>query len=159
LTHRGQHVIRGEAAYFKLWADLAADSPRAVLPPTVDFTKEMVIAIAMGSRPTGGFLTEVVDIELHGRTARVLVSERAPQPGVLQIQVPTQPYHFIALPALNARVEFRFVDEARATRGPRKSRPGEETPETTPSSKSTPSPPPTVRPDNKQLLAPKGTPP
>lgn len=155
LVHRGQYVIRDETAYFKLWADLTADSPRAALPPPVDFTKEMVIAIAMGSRPTGGYHTEVVDIELRGRTAHVLVSERTPRPGELQIQVTTHPYHFVVLPALRARVDFRFVDEATATRGTRDARPGKGGSDSTATRSTTPTP--AQRLPAKPLLAPKGT--
>lgn len=112
LTAPRQMVIRDEVAYFKLWADHAAEVNRMALPPTVDFSREMVIVVALGNRPTGGYLVEVVDAELRGRTLEVLVGEREPQPGTLQIQQVTQPYQMIVLPALNARVRFQTVREA-----------------------------------------------
>lgn len=105
-------VIRDEAEFLKFWAAHAADVNRPALPPKVDFGNEMVIAIAMGNRPTGGYLTEVVDIQLRGRTLKVLVAERSPEPGVIQIQRATQPFQFVALPIVTGRIEFRSVREA-----------------------------------------------
>jgi hypothetical protein len=151
LVQPGHHVIRDPTAYFKLWADHAAEVPRAALPPAVDFSREMVVAVALGQRPTGGYMVEIVDVVLRGRTARVLVAERVPRPGVLQIQMATQPYQFIALPALNARIEFRNVDPADAPRSPRKARPGEDGYEAPP--------PPRRQPPSEPLLTPRGSPP
>lgn len=149
LVEPGHYVIRDPTAYFKLWADHAAEVPRAALPPAVDFSREMVVAVALGRRPTGGYMIEIVDVVLRGRTVRVLVAERVPRPGVLQIQMGTQPYQFIALPALNARLEFRNVDPANAPRSPRKARPGEDGYEAPP--------PPSRRPPAEPLLTPRGS--
>ena len=126
LVEPGHFVIRDPTAYYKLWADHAAEVPRPALPPAVDFSQEMVLAVTLGNRPTGGYLVEIVDVTLHGRTAHVLIVQRSPRPGILQIQRPTQPYQFIALPVLNARVHFRYVDEDTARTGRRKARPGDE---------------------------------
>lgn len=105
-------VIRDEGAWYRLWAEHASEMNRVALPPAVSFTNEMVVALALGQRPTGGYLVEVVDVELRGRTVRVLVGERKPLPGTIQMQQATRPYMFVALPAMNARVDFRDVSEA-----------------------------------------------
>ncbi len=117
-------VVRGEVEFLKLWAEHAADVNRPALPPVVDFEKEMVVVVAMGNRPTGGYLTEVVDVELKGRTLKVLVAERAPTPGVIQVQRETQPFQFVVLPAVSGRVEFRTVHEA-AKQAPKGKRDGD----------------------------------
>src|SRR5690606_25434349 len=117
-------VIRDEASYYKVWAEHAAESNRVALPPHVDFPREMVIVVAMGTRPTGGYLIEVVDVQVRGRSLHVLVGEREPSPGTLQIQHETQPYQFIALPMVAGRVEFRTVHEAGTTISRRRGRPG-----------------------------------
>jgi hypothetical protein len=105
-------VIREEVEFLKLWAEHASDVNRPALPPEVDFEKEMVMVVAMGNRPTGGYLTEVVDMELKGRKLKVLVGEREPVPGVIQVQRVTQPFQFVALPMVTGRIEFRTVREA-----------------------------------------------
>ncbi len=119
-------MIRDEATYFTVWTEHAVDVGRIALPPPVDFSKEMVILIALGNRPTGGYFVEVVDARLHRRTLRVLVSEERPQPGTLQVQQVTQPYEFIAMPAVQAHVVFRRVHRLNAPSTNREARPGEE---------------------------------
>jgi hypothetical protein len=119
-------VVREEAEYFALWAQHAAELNRLALPPEVDFSREMVVLVAMGNQPTGGYYIEVVDAELRGRTLRVLVGERKPRAGTMQVQMATQPYQFIALPAVNARARFRTVHEANGRGTRRNARPGEE---------------------------------
>jgi hypothetical protein len=112
LTEPRREVIREEVQFLKLWAEHASDVNRPALPPEVDFETEMVVVVAMGNRPTGGYLTEVVDMELKGRTLKVLVGEREPVPGATQVQRVTQPFQFVALPLMTSRVEFRTVREA-----------------------------------------------
>jgi hypothetical protein len=129
--HRRQ-VIRDELEYLKVWAEHAATVNRVALPPAVDFSREMVVVVAMGERPTGGYVTEVVDVELRGRTLRVLVGEREPRPGTMQIQARTQPFAFVALPAMTAHVQFRTVEETHPFGVPRSSRPGSEVREEAP---------------------------
>jgi hypothetical protein len=125
LTQSMREVVRDEVTYFKLWADHAADANRLALPPTVDFTREMVLVVALGNRPTGGYTVEIVDMELRGRTLHVQVGERTPSPGAMQIQQITQPFQMVALPAMNARVSFHDVREARHPSGSRRARPGQ----------------------------------
>jgi hypothetical protein len=112
LSEPRREVIREEIEFLKLWAEHASDVNRPAFPPEVDFEKEMVVVVAMGNRPTGGYLTEVVDMELKGRKLKVLVGEREPVPGVIQVQRATQPFQFVALPVLTGRIEFRTVREA-----------------------------------------------
>ncbi len=108
-------VIRDEAEFLKLWAEHAVDVNRPALPPKVDFENEMVIAVAMGNRPTGGYLVEIVDVQLKGRALKVLVAEQLPARGVIQVQRVTQPFQFIALPIVTGRVDFRTVRKASPT--------------------------------------------
>lgn len=119
LNEPRREVVRDEAAFLRLWTEHAADLNRPALPPQVDFGREMVVVVAMGRRPTGGYLTEVVDVELRGRSLRVLVGEKEPLPGTVQVQHETQPYIFVAMPTVHGRVEFRTVHEAARTKGRR----------------------------------------
>lgn len=126
LTEPGRLVIRDEGEYLRTWMRHVSNLNRIGLPPAVDFSKEMVLVIAMGRRPTGGYVTDVVDVELRGRTLRVLVGERDPFLGSLQIQQVTEPFVFVALPAMVARVDFRTVREEGLGPGGRITRPGSE---------------------------------
>lgn len=128
LHEPGRTVIRSEVDYFKLWTRHAADSARIALPPAVDFEREMVVVVTLGNRPTGGYVVDVVDVELRGRTLRVLTGERKPKPGTFQVQQQTQPYVMVALPAMNARVDFREVQEAAHADSGKRVRPATESP-------------------------------
>lgn len=119
LTEPRRVVVTSEVEFLKLWAEHAEDVNRPALPPVVDFETQMVVVLALGNRPTGGYFVEVVDVELRGDTVRVLVAERTPSPGILQVQQPTQPFQFVALPAMKGRVEFRTVREAARPRSKR----------------------------------------
>lgn len=134
-------VLRDEATYLRVWAEHAAEVNRPALPPSVDFSREMVVLLALGTKPTGGYLVEVVDVELRGRTLRILVAEREPQPGSLQIQQWTQPFQFIALPTVTGHVRFHTVHESGTTARSRKARPGEEGPRDSESPRPAPSQP------------------
>ena len=71
-----------------------------------------MVAVAMGERPTGGYQVDVVDAELRGSTLRLLVGERTPRPGTFQIQQTTQPFIFVAFPAVKGSVSFKTVAES-----------------------------------------------
>ncbi|MBX3746034.1 MAG: protease complex subunit PrcB family protein [Verrucomicrobiae bacterium] len=118
-------VLHAEAPYLRLWAEHAAQADRVALPPAVNFDREMVLFVSMGTQPTGGYFIEIVDVELRGDQLRILVGERRPQPGAFQIQQLTQPYHLVALPAVHARVDFRDVRPAGVALR-RNARPGDE---------------------------------
>lgn len=128
LSEPGRRVVRSEGEFYTLWATHAADANQVALPPAVDFRTEMLLVVTLGDRPTGGYVVDLVDVELRGRVIRVLVGEREPRPGTFQIQQATRPYVMAALPAMAARVEFRTVKEEELRRGRRKARPGVEGP-------------------------------
>jgi hypothetical protein len=108
-----REVLRDEAAWLRLWAAHAADLGAIRLPPPVDFAKEMVLAVALGPRRTGGHRVDIVGAAVEGRAIVVRVAEVAPAPGVMVPQVVTAPFHFAALPRSAAAVRFQTVAEAR----------------------------------------------
>ncbi|MEZ6184345.1 MAG: protease complex subunit PrcB family protein [Planctomycetota bacterium] len=82
-----------------------------LLPPgaSVDFAREALIVVKMGSQPTGGYWIEVRDVEVRpssGSTPggpavslttqlRVTVFSRSPGPGELVTQAFTSPFHVV----------------------------------------------------------------
>ncbi len=67
-------------------------------PPPIDFAAEMVVAVFAGTRPTGGYTVEIIDVVLAERALRVGYRERTPPPGALVTQALTAPFHIIRLP-------------------------------------------------------------
>lgn len=106
LTEPTRKVVKDVAALQGLWK--RASSHRAPLPaePPVDFTKEMFALASLGQKPTGGYSVEIVGIRQVGGKLRILVSERAPEPGEVVPQVITQPWHAVVIPRTDDEVEW-----------------------------------------------------
>jgi hypothetical protein len=76
-------------------------------PPAVDFSREMVVAVFMGSRPTSGYSTTILDA-LEAKGALVVhYTEKSPAPGAMSAQVITAPFHIAAIPKATVN-DFKF---------------------------------------------------
>ena len=93
-----QVVIHDAADWRKLWQQHAPDHP---LPP-VDFSKESVVAIFLGSRNTAGYSVAIVSTTDANGALIVKYKETRPAPGAITAQVITFPYHIIAIPKSTA---------------------------------------------------------
>jgi hypothetical protein len=100
-----QVAAKTEAAWKQLWQQHSPDRPR----PAVDFTKEMVVGVFLGSRPTAGYSLEIVSaIDMSG-TLVVGYKETAPPRGTMTAQVLTSPYHLVTVPFFPGDVKFEKV--------------------------------------------------
>jgi hypothetical protein len=101
-----QVVARTAAEWSALWRRHAAGRPA----PPVDLSKEMVVAVFLGSRNTGGYAVDVVSV---GREASGVVMvryrERTPPRGAVTAQVITAPYVIIAIPQTADEISFERV--------------------------------------------------
>lgn len=96
-------VVRSNAEWTALWKDHGSSQP----VPTVDFSKEMVAAVFLGSRPTGGFSVEIVGTRAEGDALVIEYAERRPGRGDIVSQVLTSPFHIVKLPAHKGSVRFQ----------------------------------------------------
>ena len=108
LAAPAREVIRDDGAYARFWATLGAGER-----PAVDFTRDVVIAVAAGQRATGG---HAIAVERVVRTAgpglAVSVVESVPGPGCAVTQQLTQPVDVVVVAAADART-WSFSDEKR----------------------------------------------
>ena len=102
-----QVVARTREEWSALWRTHAPDRP---LPP-VDFSKNMVIAIFLGSRMTAGFGVEILGSRIEKGAVIVQYRESQPRPGAITAQVITAPYHIVAVPTQNGEVRFEKVEK------------------------------------------------
>ena len=101
-----QVLVRTGAEWTKLWQQHNPDRPR----PVVDFSKEMIVGVFMGSRPTAGFSTSVVSAVAANGALLVRYSETMPAPRTMAAQILTFPYHLVAIPkATVTDVKFEKV--------------------------------------------------
>ena len=105
ITEPREVVVRSSAEWNDLWKELGSTQP----VPAVDFTKELVAAVFLGSRPTGGFGVEVVSARVEGDVLIVEYVERRPGRDSIVSQVLTSPFHIVKLPARNGSVRFQAV--------------------------------------------------
>ena len=88
-----QLLVRTEAEWTKLWQQHAPDHPR----PAVDFSKEMVVAVFMGSRPNAGFSTTITSAMAANGALLVRYKETMPGTNSVSAQILTFPYHLVAI--------------------------------------------------------------
>jgi hypothetical protein len=101
-----QAVARTADEYNALWRLHAPDRPQ----PRVDFPKEMVIGVFMGSRPTAGFAIDVVGSREEAGALVVQYRETRPARGLITAQVITSAYHIVAMPARTGTIRFERID-------------------------------------------------
>lgn len=97
-----QVVIRTPDEWAKLWQVHGMDRAR----PTVDFARETVVGVFMGSRPTAGFVLEIVGVAEEGGATVVRYKEGMPPRGAITAQVLTSPYVLVAIPKTAGDVRF-----------------------------------------------------
>jgi hypothetical protein len=99
-------VIRDQAAWVNAWASLWPLGAPIAAPPNVDFDHEMIVLVALGERPTGGYsiLVDSAGSSVDGVT--VWVGTSSPGARCVTTQAFTQPVDIARLPRVNAPVRF-----------------------------------------------------
>jgi hypothetical protein len=100
-----QMVVRTDAEWTKLWQQHSPDRQR----PTVDFSKDMIVGVFMGSRSSAGYNISIVSTFAKDGTVLVRYQESTPRPGTMTAQVLTFPYHLVAVPKAAGEVRFEKV--------------------------------------------------
>ena len=101
-----QATARTAAELSALWQLHAPGRPL----PAVDFDREIVVGVFLGSRPTAGFSVEIVSAQRDGQTLVVRYRETRPPRDSIVAQVITSPYHLAAVPR-TGEVRFEKVEE------------------------------------------------
>ena len=102
-----QVVVRNATAWRALWQQHSPDRPM----PAVDFSKESVVAVFLGSRTTAGYNVTILSTTEGGGALVVKYREDRPKAGGVTAQVLTFPYHIVAIPKVTAtNVKFEKAD-------------------------------------------------
>ena len=100
-----QATARNAAEWTSLWHAHSWDRPE----PAIDFSREMVVGVFMGSRPTAGFAVEIVGYHDSGDGVVVQYREMTPGRDSLTAQIIISPYHLVAIPKHGGMVTFEKV--------------------------------------------------
>jgi hypothetical protein len=99
-----QATVRTAGEWEALWRAHGGERTR----PSVDFSKEFVVAVFLGSRPTAGFSVEIVGTRDDGAGLVVQYRETRPPAGAIVAQVLTMPYHIVAVPKRAGVTDVKF---------------------------------------------------
>jgi hypothetical protein len=97
-----QAIARTDAEWTRLWQQHAPDRKR----PAVDFSRDMVVGVFMGSRNTAGFAVEIAGASEANGALVVRYHEMVPPKGAVTAQVITSPYHLVSVPKFVGNVQF-----------------------------------------------------
>jgi hypothetical protein len=97
-----QVTARDRDEWASLWSTHAPGRPA----PAVDFAREMVVGVFMGTRPTAGFAVEVVGYRDSGNDVVVQYRETTPPRDAITAQVIVSPYHLVVIPRRTGTVSF-----------------------------------------------------
>ena len=101
-----QVVARTASEWNALWRQHDFDRPA----PAVDLSREMIVAVFLGSRTTAGFGVEIASAQSQGGGVLVRYKVSEPGAGSVTAQVLTFPYHIVALPRSAGDVKFDRID-------------------------------------------------
>jgi hypothetical protein len=101
-----QIVARTAAEFETLWKKHAPSQP----VPAVDFGKQMVLAVFLGSRPSGGFNVQITSVRSSGKDLVVQWIETRPAPGMSAATVMTSPAHLVTVPRSDDAVRFEKLE-------------------------------------------------
>jgi len=112
LAERLRVVIRDEATWTDVWRRI--HEPVAPEPPlpNVDFSRHMLIVVALGTRPSGGFAIAVQRITARDGTSEVSVRESCPARGAMVTMALTQPVEVVRLERRAETPAFRELKGA-----------------------------------------------
>jgi hypothetical protein len=97
-----QAVARTAEEWAALWREHAGATPA----PRIDFSKRMVVAVFLGTRPSAGYAAEITGTRAEGTGLVVLWTERLPERGMVAAQILTSPGHIVTVPRVAGPVRF-----------------------------------------------------
>ena len=108
---RKNYAIKDISEWRNLWDIVNATVfPKPVLP-NIDFNNEMIVAVFMGQRNTGGYSIEIVEIIEKANSLEIMIKETSPSlsPGDVVTQAFTQPFHIVKTKRIDKEVLFAEV--------------------------------------------------
>ena len=100
-----QVTVRTAAEWKALWKEHAPTEKM----PEVDFTRNMVVGIFLGSKPSAGHEVEIVGVRTQDKDLVVEYVQKAPARGTMAAQILTEPYHLVSVAKHTGTVRFLHV--------------------------------------------------
>ena len=107
-------LIREESTLRTLWNRAHGSQLQVPRVPEVDFSRETVVALFLGTKPTGGYGLEVVEVTLAQGELFVDVRTAEPSPDAITTQALTSPWVMVRV--LRGGIDSAWVREADSER-------------------------------------------
>jgi hypothetical protein len=107
IAEKRREVVRDQESWGRLWSEIHRGQDSAGQPPAVDFSREMLIVAALGTRPTGGFAVKVRGVATRGDRLEVVVLESCPAQGAMVTAALTQPVEVVRVARLSQTPTFK----------------------------------------------------
>lgn len=104
-------VIRSPERWQQFWQDLHGNFYQKPPLPRVDWTKNMVIGIGLGSKPSGGYSVEIKTIVIKDGQLVINAVEQQPGQNCGTTMAITQPYHVVTVERSDLPVQFNRKTE------------------------------------------------
>lgn len=103
-------VIHDAEAWGKIWEQI--HSPFTPTPPLpeIDFSREMVVVVGLGTRPNGGYGIIVDRAYERDDRLEIIVRKQTPGNNCFNTQAVTQPVDIVRLPKSKRAVVFRETE-------------------------------------------------
>ena len=103
------YVVKDKEGFNQL-LDLVGNENLAITVEDIDFSEDMVVAVFMGEKPTGGYSIKIQDVLKNKDNLEFLIKVEEPGPDDMVAQVITSPYHIIKLERFDTEYLFTIVD-------------------------------------------------
>jgi hypothetical protein len=97
-----QVTVRTAAEWKALWKEHGP----AEKMPAVDFARQMIVGVFLGTKPSTGHEVEIVDVRMEGKDLVVEYVQKQPGRGTMAAQILTEPYHLVSVPQHAGAVRF-----------------------------------------------------
>ena len=97
-----QATVRTAAEWKALWNEHAPTEKM----PAVDFDKDMIVGIFLGTKPSAGHEVEIVAVRTQEKDLVVEYVQKQPGRGTIAAQILTEPFHLVAVPTHAGTVRF-----------------------------------------------------
>lgn len=103
-------VIADEGEFTSFWKSLHRNMTPIPPLPSIDFSRNEVVAVVDMVRPTGGYSIEVKEVQEGMDGIWLTILRRKPGAGCFTAQSLTQPYHLVAIRKSGKRCIPNYVD-------------------------------------------------
>lgn len=106
-----EYFVIKDAESFNQLLEKISGSDTEITNTDVDFSKEMVIGVFLGEKPTGGYTVEISDVLKQDDYIEFLIKINEPDPGEIVTEAITSPYHIIKINKSDMEFLFNIIEQ------------------------------------------------